>query len=425
MSSLRATRRLLHVGILIAAACLVALFERAWVPAAAALPLLGLVALAFLEAILPMPRTLRREIDLGTTLLVNDEAEVKVQVGSAPFPQNLVLEESRPEGFQLLEEGRIPFQSTRDGGALTAYRVKPRRRGDYHYGTAQVKRIGAMGLFERTEEIEADTHVIVLPTSAKQLGVRVRPRPPQRTSELSKSLRAGPGDEFFALREYLPGDPIGNVNWKATARMQRIITNEYLPQEPPRYLLYVDARATVAEAGEVDAFERTLELAAILVDALLEARAHVGLVLLSFHSVFLVPSTGANQLRRLRQLIIDAKPGQEAPLMQLLYAGLPHLPARADAILLTANAYDPTLAQAVSFLKSRHGKCIVLFPGFPEPEGHSLDQAVQRAAGVLLNTEQAAVLASLRAYADHAAQWPPDEPVGVTLSRLQMAGRKR
>jgi uncharacterized protein (DUF58 family) len=246
-----------------------------------------------------------------------------------------------------------------------------------------------------------------------------------RTSEISRSLKAGPGDDFYALREYLPGDPINNVNWKATARLNRIITNEFLPQEPPRYLLYVDSRGTTAETGESDAFERTLELAAILIDALLEARAHVGLVLLSFHSVFLVPNTGANQLRRLRQLIIDAKPGQEAPLLQLLYAGLPHLPARCDAILLTPNAYDATLAESVGFLRARHGRCTVLFPGFPEPEGASMDASVQRAAGVLLNMEQAAVLAALRPYATQAAQWPPGEPVAVTLSRLGMTGRKR
>jgi uncharacterized protein (DUF58 family) len=422
---LRATRRLLHMGALIATAIVTALWVEAWIPAAAAIPLLGLVLFAFFESVLPMPSRIERRMDVPPKLLVGDEVRFDVHATPAFLPQNIQLDEGLPEGLQIQKEGRRAFESTRDGGAVATYHAKPRRRGEYAFDPATLRRVSALGLFERAEPLFATTKITVLPTSAKQLGVRVRPRPPQRTSELSKSLRAGPGDEFFALREYLPGDSLSNVNWKASARMQRIITNEYLPQEPPRYLLYVDTRGTTAETGEVDAFERTLELAAILIDALLEARAHVGLVLLSFHSVFLVPQTGANQLRRLRQLIVDAKPGQEAPLLQLLYAGLPHLPARCDAILLTANAYDATLPQAVTFLRARHGQCSVIFPGFPEPQGKDLDTTVQRAAGVLLNTEQAAVLTALRPFATQVIQWPPDEAVAVTLSRLGMSGRKR
>ncbi|MBI2077855.1 MAG: DUF58 domain-containing protein [Euryarchaeota archaeon] len=421
----RATRRLLHLGVFVGLAVLVALLEGTWIPSAALIPLMGVLLVAFLEVILPLPITLRRQIDPPGNLLIGDEATVEVRSRPAPLPMNLVIDDGIPEGLAVVPGSREAFEASARGVAVARYKVKPRRRGEYDIVDATVRRVSMLGLFERSETLPGATHVIVLPAGAKQLGVKVRPRPPVRTSEMSRSLRAGAGDEFYALREYLPGDPLGNVNWKATARMNRIITNEFQPQEPPRYLLYVDTRATTAEVGEADAFERTLELAAILVEALIEARAHVGLVLLSFHSVFLVPSPGANQLRRLRQLIIDAQPGQDAPLMDLVHAGVAHLPARADAILLTANAYDPTLAQAVTFLRARHGRCNVLFPGFPEPSGKTLDAAAQRAAGVLLNTEQSTVLAGLAPYADVAAQWPPGEPILMTLGRLGMAGRTR
>lgn len=421
----RATRRLLHLGVFIGLAILVALLEGTWIPSAALIPLVGVLLVAFLEVLLPLPITLRRQIAPEGNLLIGDEAEVEVRSRPAPLPMNLVIEDGLPEGLALVPGSRQAFEAAARGVAVAKYKIRPRRRGEYDIVDAKVRRISMLGLFERAEALPGATHITVLPAGAKQLGVKVRPRPPARTSELSRSLRAGAGDEFYALREYLPGDPLGNVNWKATARMNRIITNEFQPQEPPRYLLYVDCRATTAEVGEADAFERTLELAAILVEALIEARAHVGLVLLSFHSVFLVPSPGANQLRRLRQLIIDAQPGQEAPLMDLVHAGVSHLPARADAILLTANAYDATLAPAVTFLRSRHGRCLVLFPGFPEPTGKTLDAAAQRAAGVLLNTEQATVLAGLAPYADIAAQWPPGEPILLTLGRLGLAGRTR
>lgn len=424
MSQLVATRRLMHVGVLVLGAALVAVFAQTWIPAAAVVPLLGVVLVSFLEAILPLPLRARRTTDPGPNLLVGDDVKVQIELSPAPLPGNLVVDDALPVGVTLKRGSRRALQASR-GGALAEYRCTAKRRGHYTFAEPTVRRVGMLGLFERTDRLPVRTDVTILPTSAKQLGVRVRPRPPARTSELSRSLRAGPGDEFFALREYLPGDALGNINWKATSRMSRIITNEYLPPEPPRYLLYVDCRGAAAEESESDAFERTLELAAVLVESLIEARAHVGLVLLSFQSVFLVPSGGQSQLRRLRQLIIQATPGQDAPMLDLVQAGAGHLPSRTDAVLLTANPFDPTLGAALSFLRARHGQCMLLFPGFPEPAGSSIDRVVARSAGALLNQEQATALAALRPFANAASQWPPDEPIAVTLAHLNMAGRSR
>lgn len=424
MSQLTATRRVFHLGLIILGAALAAILARTWIPAAAAIPLLGAVLIAFAEVLLPLPLTARRSIDPGPQLLVGDEVQVDVELQPAPLPGNLVVDDDLPIGLRPKPGGRQPILPAKDG-AIAHYKAVARRRGQYQFGPPTIRRVGMLGLFERTDKVPTITDLTILPGTAKQLGVRVRPRPPTRTSELAKSLRPGAGEEFFSLREYLPGDDIGQVNWKATARMNRIITNEFLPPEPPRYLIYVDARGAAAEQGETDAFERTLELAAVLVEALIEARAHVGMVLLSYQSVFLVPSGGQSQLRRLRQLIIQATPGQDAPLLDLVQAGAGHLPARTDAVLLTANPFDPTLPSAVTFLKARHRHCVLLFPGFPEPSGKSFDDTVLRAAGALLNQEQATALAALRPLADAASLWPPNEPIAVTLSRLNMTGRRR
>jgi uncharacterized protein (DUF58 family) len=424
LSQLTASRRVFHLGLVTLGAALVAIFARTWIPAAAVIPVLGAVVIAFAEILLPLPLLARRQVEPGTQLLVGDEPKVTLELMPAPLPGNLIADDALPLGLRPKPGTQESIVAARDG-AVARYKAIARRRGQYEFGDPKVRRVGMLGLFERSDTVPVPTEITILPASAKQLGVRVRARPPTRTSELARSLRPGAGEEFFSLREYQPGDDIGQVNWKATARMNRIITNEFLPPEPPRYLIYIDARGAASEEGETDAFERTLELAAVLVEALIDARAHVGMVLLSYESVFLIPSGGQSQLRRLRQLIIQATPGQDAPLLDLVQAGAGHLPARTDAVLLTANPFDPTLPSAVSFLKARHRHCVLLFPGFPEPNGKSFDDTVQRAAGALLNQEQATALAALRPLADAASLWPPNEPIAVTLSRLNMTGRRR
>lgn len=426
MTRLQATRRLLHLAILMAAVGFFSFAVQSWIAAAALLPLAGLILLATIEVLLPLPLSGRRNVELGDRLLAGDECDVDVTVAPAPVPFNLQLKDSLPEGMQAVPGTQDPFRPGPQAGEATArYRVKARRRGVWVFPHATVTRTSAMGLLERSADLPTSSPVTVLPAGARQLGVRVRPRPLPKAGITARSMRRGPGDEFFALRQYLPGDSIGDVNWKATARMNRIITNEFLPDEPPRYLIYVDTRAAGAETGEADVFERTLELTSILVEALVDARAQVGLVLLSFHSYFQVPSGGANQLKRLRQMILDARPGQEASLHELLMAGVPHLPATADAVLVTPNFYDRSLAQALTFLRARHRRVSLLAPGFPEPAGDLLESIAGRAAGTLLNAEQLAAMESLRHYCDHVGQWAPGEPIASTLGKLGMSGRRR
>jgi uncharacterized protein (DUF58 family) len=414
-----ASRRLLHIGALLALVGFAAFIARDWVPAAAAVPLLGLLVFSLIEVVLPLPRAGARKVGTGDRMLLDDEVPVVVRFRTVPAPVNLELEDDVPEGLRRIPRSMKPVRATSQG-TEAEYMLGAIRRGTHQFETARVARRGWLGLFTRRVTLPVASEVQVLPASARNLGVRVRPRPPSRVGVTTHVVRRGPGDEFFALRQYQPGDSMGDVNWKASARMNRIITNEFLPEEPARYLLYVDARAHGHEANQQDVFERSLELSSILVEALVQARAQVGLVTLSFHSTFLTPGGGQGQLNRLRSMIQNCVPGQPAPIRDLVVTNLAHLPARAEAILVTSDIYDPTLRDAILALRARHGRVTAIAPGYPEPAGDDLDSIARRASAALLNAEQAAALAGLVGYAHRATQWPPDEPIAVTLARLGM-----
>jgi uncharacterized protein (DUF58 family) len=421
---LYASRRLLQLGIILAVVALAAVIARDWVPAAAAVPLLGLLLFALVEVLLPLPRSAVRDMGKGRRWLLGDRNTVRMRFNMVPAPVNLELEDDVPEGLRLVAGSQTAFESD-SSGTRTSYKAEALRRGTHLFESARVTRKGWLGLFSRQMVLPVRAEVQVLPASARNLGVRVRPRPPSRSGVATQSMRRGAGDEFFALRAYQPGDSLGDVNWKASARMNRVITNEFLPEEPSRYLLYVDARATGTEKGQVDVFERSLELASVLVEALIQARAHVGLVTLSYRSVFLTPSGGMGQLNRLRAMIQDCQPGHPAPIGDLVMANLAHLPARAEAVLITSDVYDPSLRDAVLTLRARHQRVTVIAPGYPEGHGGDLEETARKASAALLNAEQAAELAGLVGYADHTTQWAPEEPIAATLGRIGMTGRSR
>lgn len=424
-----ATRRTLHVLLLMGTAGAVAVANETWVPAAALVPLLGVAVFGLLEVLLPMPKWAVRRVQGAGVMLRDDEAEVDVQLGFCVMPYNLTIKERLPDGLKVKDGSQRPVRvvkaSLRDGRYTRmagGYTLKALRRGDWDLGPCRVTRTSILGLFERSEDLPATTQTTVLPVTAAQHGMKLKPRQLVPEGVPTHTKRRGAGDTFYALREFMSGDSLSDVNWKATARIGKPIANEFLPDEPARYLIYIDCREFGAEKGKEDAFERTLELGGALVEGLFGAHAHVGLVLLAYKTEFKVPAHGAVHQGKVRQMILNAKPGQEAPLLPMVEAGAPHLPRRCGAILLTPNLYEPTLQPTLTFLRAHHGTVQLLVPGFPEPERDR--DASERTAGALLNADQAAVLADLAHYTDGSAQWSPDSNIAVTLGRLGLVGSR-
>ena len=59
------------------------------------------------------------------------------------------------------------------------------------------------------------------------------------------SIRGG-GGEFDSLREYHPDDEFRQINWRATARSTKTISNTYREERNQQVLLLVDASRTMA-----------------------------------------------------------------------------------------------------------------------------------------------------------------------------------
>lgn len=415
---LRASRRLLTVAAASVIPFLAATFTASWVPLAALVPIVGLVVVALVEALLPLPRRAGRRID--DVKFRGDRGRLDAVVPKAFLPHNLVPTDALPEG--LTAEERMAGRREPEGWAIPT-QVIAVRRGVLHFPDLELSRLGALGLFERTTNYPARLTATVLATVPPRLRLKSKPRMSGGGQWTASNLRHSAGSEFYSLRPYVPGDSLRDINWKATARTHRITTNQFLPDEPARMVVYLDARRNAAETGREDAFERGLVLGATLIETLLASGIQAGLVLLSWDARSCVPGIGRKHASRLRRLLLECSPGEDAPLEDLVAVTTPHLPARADAVLITSNRYDPTLPAAAAMLRRRHRRLVVISPAFPAPRGHDTAAIASRASASLLNAEMEAGLAMLRRVADDAFTWAPDEPAALLMTRL--APRRR
>jgi uncharacterized protein (DUF58 family) len=148
--------------------------------------------------------------------------------------------------------------------------VVPLRRGLAGLPAATARVTGPLGLARWDHPIGGEAELLVYPDlpAARRLALAVRQG---RFATSGRVMRGalGLGTDFESLRDYSPDDDIRQVNWKATARLQRPISNQYRLDQDRDIVLAVDTGRLMAAP---------LERHRDRLDAALDAVAAVALV---------------------------------------------------------------------------------------------------------------------------------------------------
>jgi uncharacterized protein (DUF58 family) len=231
--------------------------------------LLVVIALGTVDVLLagsPRRLTLSRELPervrLGeaavSTLFVSNGGNRRVvgivrdgwQPSAGAYPSRAKL--SLPPGE------RRAFQTT----------LTPFRRGERRVSQVTVRSFGPLGLVARQATLQAPGAIRVLPpfNSRKHLPSRLA-RLRELDGKASVQIR-GQGTEFDSLREYVRGDDVRSIDWRATARRQDLVVRTWRPERDRRVVIVIDSGRT--SAARIDneprldtAFEASLLLAAL------------------------------------------------------------------------------------------------------------------------------------------------------------------
>ena len=82
----------------------------------------------------------------------------------------------------------------------------------------------------------------------------------------------GQGTEFDSLREYVAGDDVRSIDWRATARRRAVVVRTWQPERDRRVVLVLDtSRTSAGRVGDVPRLDAAMDAALLL--AALAARA--------------------------------------------------------------------------------------------------------------------------------------------------------
>ncbi len=124
--------------------------------------------------------------------------------------------------------------------------LAPTRRGDREAVMVTVRTLGPLGIAARQGSHRVPWSVRVLPPflSRKHLPAKL-----SRLRELEgrhPSMIRGQGTEFDSLREYVVGDDVRSIDWRATARRNDVVVRTWRPERDRRVLIVLDTGRTSA-----------------------------------------------------------------------------------------------------------------------------------------------------------------------------------
>lgn len=180
----------------------------------------------------------RREFKHIFEQLEKNEVLIHI-IAEKPLYTEMWLQDDYPKGFWVDQRTFHLVWSGEEQQSIT-YFAKPHRRGRHVFHRVHIRMMGRFRLFlyqlRFNEQAEVHVYPSLEPIRKVRKGVYYKEN--EEGSYVARSF--GAGNEFSHLREYIPDDESRHINWLATARAGKLVSNVYQPEIGQQVAILVD-----------------------------------------------------------------------------------------------------------------------------------------------------------------------------------------
>jgi uncharacterized protein (DUF58 family) len=247
--------------------------------------------------------------------------------------------------------------------------LRPVRRGDQRAAAVTARSIGPLGFAGRQRSRPVPGLLRALPPFLSRKHLPSRLAKLREIDGLLPTLIRGQGTEFDSLREYVVGDDVRSIDWRATARRADVMVRTWRPERDRRVVIVLDTGRMAAGRVGVDPtaadpagwprLDWSMDAALLL--AALASRAGDHVDFLAHDRVSRAGVFGASRTELLAQLVEAMAPLQptlvESDWRAMIAAILRRTRRRSLVVLLTdlnATALDEGLLPILPQLSSKH-----------------------------------------------------------------------
>ncbi|MBD2758974.1 DUF58 domain-containing protein [Yimella sp. cx-573] len=213
---------------------------------------LALVGIDLMLALSPKRVALQREspesVRLGesttTGLLLTNPTDRRLRA--------LVRDAWQPSAGSGVERHRVEVPGGETRRLTTT--LTPDRRGDRRADRVTIRSFGPLGLAARQHSVDLPGSVRCLPPFASRRHLPSKLAQLRQIDGRSAVRVRGQGTEFDSLRDYVDGDDVRSIDWRATARRGHPVVRTWQPERDRRIIVVLDTSRT--SAGRIDDMPR-------------------------------------------------------------------------------------------------------------------------------------------------------------------------
>jgi uncharacterized protein (DUF58 family) len=293
-------------------------------------------------------------------------------------------------------------------------RLRAERWGGYTLGHVDLRAHAPLG-FLREEGSAGELASLRVYPGEEEVRRLLSPRDTQLTTGNEVARVKGDGIEFADIRQFVIGDRIKRINWRASARRGELYVNESHPERNADVILFLDSFAEVRLAGR-GTLDMAVRAAAALAEQYLARRDRVGLVGFGGVLRWLLPGSGAVQAYRIADALLDTE-----IVFSYAWKGVEILPRRTLPPKALVLALSPLLDErAVSALLDLRARgfdlAVVDVSPLPfTPAGEGLDELAHR----LWRLQREALRYRYERAGVAVAEWRDGEPLQVAIEEVR------
>lgn len=221
--------------------------------------------------------------------------------------------------IQIIDELPVQFQFRESNWNLKMdpkteqviqYQLKPLKRGEYHFGSINLYASVFSKLIQRRFTMEAGSMVPVYP-SIIQMRKFEYAAISNRLHEfgVKKVRKIGHSLEFEQIRNYIPGDDPRTINWKATARANNLMINNFQDEKSqPIYCIVDKGRMMRFPFGGLSLLDYAINAALVLSNIALKKGDKSGIITFSNKLSSVLPAhKKPDQLKKVLEILYNQK----------------------------------------------------------------------------------------------------------------------
>lgn len=336
------------------------------------------------------PIQVRREV--GERLNLGDKNKVKLHIkNNSGQPINYTIIEGYPEEMQERSK-ELKGTLLSNGEKEYNYIFTPKKRGKFSFGDVFIMIRSLFFLVSRRIDFELSQNVHVYPSVLQMKRYELLVFQQQKVSSgIKKIRRLGNNSEFEQIKNYVQGDEIRTINWKATSRRNELMVNQYQEEKSQSVYCIIDkSRSMQMEFDGLSMLDYSINSSLVFTNIALRKGDKAGLITYSDKiGTLLAAERSSGQMKRVQEALYNQKTLYKEANYDLLYQTIRRkIKTRSLLILYTNFETEFAMRRAIPMLRKLNQKHVLVVVFF---ENSELQKLAYRPAENIMEVYQSTV----------------------------------